>query len=71
MNNTLKLKDLFTTKEIKEFIYIYQLNKSNPIEHLENFLAPLMPKINEITGQENSIKYFAYFLQYTAMKFDN
>jgi hypothetical protein len=57
--------ELFTKKEIKEAIYLCQLSQY-PIESLEKFLEPIMPRINEVTGQENHTKYFAYLLQHLA-----
>lgn len=62
------LNDLFTDLEIKEAVYLCQIS-TRPIEELEKFLAPIMPRINKITNQENHPKYFAYLLQHVANQF--
>lgn len=63
----LKLRDMLTKKEIDTIFQIIK-NSKNITNDLVTFLTPIMGRINQVTGQENDCRYFAYLLQYIASK---
>lgn len=60
--NQLMLGELLTPPEIARAVEIVKAH-TLPHKQLLDFVTPLMPRINERTGQENSAKYFAYLLE--------
>ncbi len=61
---------LFTEEERKEAAAIYEKHQSGPTLHeeLKKLAQRALPRINEVTGQENHVAYLAYVLEAACMK---
>ena len=59
------ISDLYNKEEL------LIISKSTIAEIEEKYVLGRMERINNITGQENSPRYIAYVLQYTANKLFN
>lgn len=64
-----KIGDIFTDQELEAARKLYQ-QVSDAGTHdfaarcAKEIIEPILPRINEKTGQENDAKYFAYMLEY-------
>ena len=66
---TIRLGDVFTEDESRRALALYK-RLGRPPEHHEPLVdvlvreitAPALPRINEVTGQENDARYWAYML---------
>jgi hypothetical protein len=73
MAQSLRVADILTTKEIKQAIGLWKTKESTQQFHRalkREVLGSAMPRINERLGQENSIDYLAYAVQYAMMVAD-
>lgn len=62
--NTYRITDLFTSTEIDHAAKIWRKNPTGCNAALVLMINPLLPRIQERTGQENSASYLAYMLEY-------
>lgn len=62
---TFKLTDLFTRQELEAAVRLYRAIPPPMFATAcaEQIVAPVIKRINEVTGQENSTLYFAYAIE--------
>lgn len=66
---TITIGELFTEDQLAQAREIVLASfRKTPHKDLLGMVTPLMPHINEVTGQENSADYFAYLLESIVME---
>jgi len=61
-----KLSDVLTAQQLEHLQKVARESASNVSIHdsLQDALVPLMEQINEKTGQENDLAYWAYLVEF-------
>ena len=62
------LGDVFSEDQLKQLVKTYKeavSQNETASSHLRTVLEPLMPQINQRTGQENDLDFWSYLLEHT------
>lgn len=61
-----EVRELFTPAELNHAIKLFCTYKSGALHQhlLREVIEPALPRINQVTGQENDARYWAYALEH-------
>lgn len=72
MSNEVAIGELFTDENINAALALVESGSDALHERLlHEIVEPAMPRINEVTGQDNSADYMAYLLEYAVSEARN
>lgn len=66
MTPSIRLGDLFTDEQIDLAIAIVREGRDVHSRLVEEVVRPAMSRIDEVTGQQNDVDYFAYVVEWAA-----
>lgn len=69
---TIKIGELFTEEELKAALKLYRKYQHGEFHEriVKEIVEPALPRINQVTGQENDARYWGYALEYALTQRD-